>query len=181
MTSLFPPRESLVVTSRLGTGNSRTFFLRCSWSPYVSQSCFVSFRWHLKGSNLPSVPTLAAPPSYPPLRVGSSHPNHPPPPKLHPLWSPPALSLPSIPSCPPPLPTPNFTPTPWITYLFFLFFSHFTLSSLSRIALSLFAGHPSRARICKRLRSPGIYSKESIPPAYMWHCESIFRTGWQAT
>ncbi len=30
MTSLFPPRESLVVTSRLGTGNSGTFFLRCS-------------------------------------------------------------------------------------------------------------------------------------------------------
>ncbi len=29
MTSLFPPKESLVVTSRLGTGNSRTFFLRC--------------------------------------------------------------------------------------------------------------------------------------------------------
>ncbi len=26
MTSLFPSRESLVVTSRLGTGNSRTFF-----------------------------------------------------------------------------------------------------------------------------------------------------------
>jgi hypothetical protein len=26
MTSLFPPRGSLVVTSRLGTGNSRTFF-----------------------------------------------------------------------------------------------------------------------------------------------------------
>ncbi len=26
MTSLFPPRESLVVTSRLGTGNSRTIF-----------------------------------------------------------------------------------------------------------------------------------------------------------
>jgi hypothetical protein len=26
MTSLFPPRESLAVTSRLGTGNSRTFF-----------------------------------------------------------------------------------------------------------------------------------------------------------
>jgi hypothetical protein len=26
MTSIFPPRESLVVTSRLGTGNSRTFF-----------------------------------------------------------------------------------------------------------------------------------------------------------
>jgi hypothetical protein len=30
MTLLFPPRESLVVTSRLRTGNSRTFFLRCS-------------------------------------------------------------------------------------------------------------------------------------------------------
>ncbi len=30
LTSLFPPRESLIVTSRLGTGNSRTFFLRCS-------------------------------------------------------------------------------------------------------------------------------------------------------
>jgi hypothetical protein len=26
MTSLFPPRESLVGTSRLGKGNSRTFF-----------------------------------------------------------------------------------------------------------------------------------------------------------
>ncbi len=26
LTSLFPPRESLVLTSRLGTGNSRTFF-----------------------------------------------------------------------------------------------------------------------------------------------------------
>ncbi len=36
MTSLFPPRESLVVTSRLGTGNSRTFFYgveaRRGWS-----------------------------------------------------------------------------------------------------------------------------------------------------
>ena len=29
MASLFPPRESLVVTSWLGTGNSGTFFLRC--------------------------------------------------------------------------------------------------------------------------------------------------------
>ncbi len=39
MTSLFPPRprESLVVTSRLGTGNSRTFFLRCNLVT-VSQS-----------------------------------------------------------------------------------------------------------------------------------------------
>jgi hypothetical protein len=32
MTSLFPPRESLVVKSRLGTGNSRTFFLQCACS-----------------------------------------------------------------------------------------------------------------------------------------------------
>ncbi len=30
MTSLFPPRESLVVTSWLGKGNSLTFFLRCT-------------------------------------------------------------------------------------------------------------------------------------------------------
>jgi hypothetical protein len=30
MTSLFPPRESLVLTSRLGTGKSRTFFVRCT-------------------------------------------------------------------------------------------------------------------------------------------------------
>ncbi len=30
MTSLFPPRESLVVTSRLGTGNSRSFFYSVS-------------------------------------------------------------------------------------------------------------------------------------------------------
>ncbi len=35
MTSLFPPRESLVMTSQLGTGNSRTFFLRCTWGLYV--------------------------------------------------------------------------------------------------------------------------------------------------
>jgi hypothetical protein len=34
-TSLFPPRESLVVTSRLGTGNSRTFFLRCNDITYT--------------------------------------------------------------------------------------------------------------------------------------------------
>ncbi len=35
MTSLFLPRESLVVTSRLGTGNSRTFFLRCTPPPRI--------------------------------------------------------------------------------------------------------------------------------------------------
>ncbi len=34
MTSLFTPRESLVVTSRLGTGNSRTFFLRCRYRTF---------------------------------------------------------------------------------------------------------------------------------------------------
>jgi hypothetical protein len=39
MTSLFPPRESLVVTSRLGTGNSRTFFLRCT--VYCKHMCTV--------------------------------------------------------------------------------------------------------------------------------------------
>ncbi len=30
MTSIIPPRESLVVTSRLGTGNLRNFFLQCT-------------------------------------------------------------------------------------------------------------------------------------------------------
>ncbi len=37
--SLFPPRKSLVVTSRLGTGNSRTFFLRCS---FLDMSWFIA-------------------------------------------------------------------------------------------------------------------------------------------
>ncbi len=42
MTSLFPPRESLVVTSWLGTGNSRTFFLRCSLCSHAHPwSCLV--------------------------------------------------------------------------------------------------------------------------------------------
>jgi hypothetical protein len=35
MTSLFPPRESLVVTSRLGTGNSRIFFYGVSSGKYI--------------------------------------------------------------------------------------------------------------------------------------------------
>jgi hypothetical protein len=39
MTSLFPPRESLLVTSRLGTGNSRTFFLRCMLLTHLSFGC----------------------------------------------------------------------------------------------------------------------------------------------
>jgi hypothetical protein len=36
MTSLFPPREILVVTSRLGTGNSRTFIYGVEKSTYVT-------------------------------------------------------------------------------------------------------------------------------------------------
>jgi hypothetical protein len=51
MTSLFPPRECLVVTYRLGTGNSRTFFFTvwlsgvavggCCWFLVVGCCC----RW----------------------------------------------------------------------------------------------------------------------------------------
>ncbi len=44
MTSLFPPRESLVVTSRLGTGNSRTFFYGVqgsSWQPVIHNSLHI--------------------------------------------------------------------------------------------------------------------------------------------
>jgi hypothetical protein len=47
MTSFFPPRESLVVTSRLGTGNSRTFFLRCRNNPHSRsdlQMCYFLIR-----------------------------------------------------------------------------------------------------------------------------------------
>jgi hypothetical protein len=36
MTSLFPPMESLVVTSRLGTGNSRSFFYGVSTSVWTT-------------------------------------------------------------------------------------------------------------------------------------------------
>jgi hypothetical protein len=41
MTSLFPPRESLVVTSWLGTGNSRTFFygVTLKSSSRIHRSC----------------------------------------------------------------------------------------------------------------------------------------------
>ncbi len=45
MTSLFPPRESLVGTSRLGTGNSRTFFLRCRQPPELSS---IEWLWKVK-------------------------------------------------------------------------------------------------------------------------------------
>jgi hypothetical protein len=45
MTSLFPPIESFVVTSRLGTGNFRTFFLRCG---YRNQQR-LSFSLYFKG------------------------------------------------------------------------------------------------------------------------------------
>ncbi len=40
ITSLFPPRESLVVTSRLGKVNYRTFFLRCRKSPSLDTLIF---------------------------------------------------------------------------------------------------------------------------------------------
>ncbi len=46
MTSLFPPRESLVVTSRLGTGNSRTFFYGVTgWviKSYRTNSAFFAY------------------------------------------------------------------------------------------------------------------------------------------
>ncbi len=47
MTSLFPPRESLVVTSRLGTGNSRTFFYGVPMlSSYSHKKCM---RWRQGG------------------------------------------------------------------------------------------------------------------------------------
>jgi hypothetical protein len=36
MTSLFPPRESLLVTSRLGKGNSRTFFYGVQYNECIS-------------------------------------------------------------------------------------------------------------------------------------------------
>jgi hypothetical protein len=43
MTSLFPPRESLVVTSRLGTVNSRTFFFTVHVAePWREQSLLCS-------------------------------------------------------------------------------------------------------------------------------------------
>jgi hypothetical protein len=52
MTSLFPPRESLIVTSRLGTGNSRTFFYGEQPAPSLSSlelptcSCLVLSELH---------------------------------------------------------------------------------------------------------------------------------------
>ncbi len=45
MTSLFPPRESLVVTSRLETGNSRTFFLRCRLAAFLGQPFSLRPHW----------------------------------------------------------------------------------------------------------------------------------------
>jgi hypothetical protein len=43
MASLFPPRESLVVTFRLGTGNSRTFFYGVAGVPaYRTVCCWTS-------------------------------------------------------------------------------------------------------------------------------------------
>ncbi len=45
MTSLFPPRESLVVTSRLGTGNSRTFFYGVLYYILYKRSLFSAYKW----------------------------------------------------------------------------------------------------------------------------------------
>jgi hypothetical protein len=41
LTSLFPPRESLVVTSRLGTGNSRSFFYGVNMFLFAELSCLI--------------------------------------------------------------------------------------------------------------------------------------------
>ncbi len=48
MTSLFPPRESLVVTSRLGTGNARTFFYGVVF-PYISPWDIFPLDWGDEG------------------------------------------------------------------------------------------------------------------------------------
>jgi hypothetical protein len=40
-TSLFPPKESLVVTSWLGTGKSRTFFLQCTNNLHAELKCIL--------------------------------------------------------------------------------------------------------------------------------------------
>jgi hypothetical protein len=40
MTSLFPPRESLVVTSRLGTGNSPSFFYGAYTEKGADTKCY---------------------------------------------------------------------------------------------------------------------------------------------
>jgi hypothetical protein len=45
MMSLFPPRESLVVTSRLETGNSRTFFLWCNFGDVSITAWMYSCNW----------------------------------------------------------------------------------------------------------------------------------------
>ncbi len=46
MTLLFPPRESLVVTSRLGTGNSRTFF----YGVFTRVSFWIQIQVFIKGT-----------------------------------------------------------------------------------------------------------------------------------
>jgi hypothetical protein len=49
MTSLFPPRESLVVTSLLGTGNSRTFFYGVIFSGQRSLTGTFAAKIHVRG------------------------------------------------------------------------------------------------------------------------------------
>jgi hypothetical protein len=60
MTSLFPPMESLVVTSRLGTGNSGTFFLRCTTPPVRLSNITALVRL--------SIITTLLPPTFPPIQ-----------------------------------------------------------------------------------------------------------------
>jgi hypothetical protein len=67
MTSLFPPRESLVVTSRLGTGNSRTFFLRCvcccHFHYFSMHPCFCCRPYCVGGPAVAFIPAVACLPA----------------------------------------------------------------------------------------------------------------------
>ncbi len=59
MTSLFPPRKSLVVTSRLGTGNSQTFFLLCT--QLLMHSVYANAMLSVQSSELgPPAPSSAS-------------------------------------------------------------------------------------------------------------------------
>ncbi len=61
MTSLFPPRESLVVTSRLGTGNSRSFFYGVSNSRDVRNVENKSIKRYVNSNKAPAMTeTLAS-------------------------------------------------------------------------------------------------------------------------
>ncbi len=56
MTSFFPPGESLVVITRLGTGNSQTFFLRCTLWKVALASPFVLSQNQQQGFSEPWSP-----------------------------------------------------------------------------------------------------------------------------